>query len=145
MSWKMMSRAGADQRPDRRIEHVGDSPTGTSRRLKFFKLRELPGVPVAKAPYKRNRVNLKLLDQLPIYPMFGRGRTRLQPVYVEDVAEAIARALPPTGTDAITLECGGPRVYSYEELLRAVAHEAKIQPILIPIPFAAWARLGLDR
>ena len=34
---------------------------------------------------------LKLLCQLPIYPMFGRGRTRLQPAYVEDVAEAVAR------------------------------------------------------
>src|SRR5467141_835457 len=36
---------------------------------------------------------LRLLRQLPIYPMFGRGLTRLQPAYVEDVAEAIARAL----------------------------------------------------
>src|SRR6266516_4624690 len=35
---------------------------------------------------------LKLLRQLPIYPMFGRGRTRLQPAYVEDVAEAVARS-----------------------------------------------------
>src|SRR5882672_8509159 len=33
---------------------------------------------------------LRLLRQLPIYPMFGRGLTRLQPAYVEDVAEAIA-------------------------------------------------------
>jgi len=32
---------------------------------------------------------LKLLSQLPIYPMFGRGLTKLQPAYVEDVAEAI--------------------------------------------------------
>jgi NADH dehydrogenase len=36
---------------------------------------------------------LKLLRQLPIYPMFGRGRTRLQPAYAEDVAEAVARAM----------------------------------------------------
>jgi uncharacterized protein YbjT (DUF2867 family) len=81
---------------------------------------------------------LKLLRQLPIYPMFGRGLTRLQPVYVEDVAEAIARALQGTGTNAITYECGGPRVYSYEEFLRTVAREADLKPILIPIPFAAW-------
>ena len=85
---------------------------------------------------------LKLLNQLPIYPMFGRGRTRLQPAYVEDVAEAIARALQPLGRDPMTFECGGPCVYSYEEILRAVAHEANIQPILIPIPFAAWHALA---
>ena len=85
---------------------------------------------------------LKLLRRLPIYPMFGRGLTRLQPAYVEDVAEAIARALQRTETHAITYECGGPRVYSYEELLRAVAHEAGLKPILIPIPFAAWHALA---
>jgi NADH dehydrogenase len=85
---------------------------------------------------------LKLLRRLPIYPMFGRGLTRLQPAYVEDVAEAIARALQDTDTHAITYECAGPRVYSYEEFLRAVAHEAGLKPILIPIPFAAWHALA---
>ncbi|MFB9984047.1 complex I NDUFA9 subunit family protein [Mesorhizobium kowhaii] len=85
---------------------------------------------------------LKLLRRLPIYPMFGRGLTRLQPAYVEDVAEAIARALQGTETHAITYECGGPRVYSYEEFLRAVAHQAGLKPKLIPIPFAAWHALA---
>jgi uncharacterized protein YbjT (DUF2867 family) len=36
---------------------------------------------------------LRLLRQLPVYPMFGRGLTRLQPAYVEDVAEAIVRLI----------------------------------------------------
>jgi nucleoside-diphosphate-sugar epimerase len=85
---------------------------------------------------------LKLLRRLPIYPMFGRGLTRLQPAYVEDVAQAIAKALQRTETHAITYECGGPRVYSYEELLRAVAHEVGLKPMLIPIPFAAWHALA---
>ena len=78
--------------------------------------------------------------RLPIYPMFGRGLTRLQPAFVEDVAEAVARALQGTETHAFTYECGGPRVYSYEELLRAVAHEASLKPMLIPIPFALGTR-----
>jgi NADH dehydrogenase len=85
---------------------------------------------------------LKLLRLLPIYPMFGRGLTRLQPTYVEDVAEAIARALQDGAGRAITYECAGPRVYSYEELIRAVAHEAGLKPILIPMPFAAWHALA---
>ena len=87
---------------------------------------------------------LALLRRLPIYPMFGHGRTRLQPAYVEDVAEAIARALQRTQTHAITFECGGPRVYSYEELLRALAREADLKRILIPLPFAAWRAAGMD-
>jgi NADH dehydrogenase len=84
---------------------------------------------------------IALLERLPIYPMFGRGLTRLQPAYVEDVAEAITTALR-TEKHPITFECGGPRVYSYEELLKAVAHEANLKPTLIPIPFAAWHLLA---
>ena len=41
-------------------------------------------------------------------------------------------------TGPIMFECGGPRVYSYEELLRAVANAAGIKPRLFPVPFAAW-------
>jgi uncharacterized protein YbjT (DUF2867 family) len=81
---------------------------------------------------------IKLLSRLPSYPMFGRGLTKLQPAYVEDVAEAIVRALQRTNIHAATFEFGGPRVYSYEELLRTVALEASVKSRLIPIPFAAW-------
>ena len=81
--------------------------------------------------------NLKLL-RFPIHPMFGRGRTRLQPAYVEDVAEAIARVLQGSAMNAVTFECGGPRVYSYEDLLSTVAQGARLKPLLIPVPFAAW-------
>jgi uncharacterized protein YbjT (DUF2867 family) len=85
---------------------------------------------------------LKLLRRFPIYPMFGRGLTRLQPAHVEDVAEAIVRALQGTETRAITYECAGPRVYSYKEFLRAVAHEAGVKPMLVPFPFDAWHALA---
>src|SRR6266567_9529512 len=74
---------------------------------------------------------LKLLDWLPIYPMFSTGQMRLQPVYVEDVGQAIAKMLQRAQTHPITFECGGPRVYSYEEFLRkTVASAAGIEPIL---------------
>src|SRR6266487_1096280 len=83
----------------------------------------------------------KLLRQLPVYPMFGRGVTRLQPAYVEDVAEAVARVMRQAETHSIIFEFGGPRVYSYEQFLRAVAHQAGLAPLLIPIPFAVWHAL----
>jgi hypothetical protein len=37
---------------------------------------------------------------------------------------------------------GGPRVYSYEHLLRSVAHQADLAPLLISIPFAVWHALA---
>ena len=85
---------------------------------------------------------LKLLDRLPIYPMFGNGQMRLQPVYVEDVGQAIAKMLQRAEMRPIMFECGGPRVYSYEEVLRTVASAAGIKLILIPFPFAAWHALA---
>jgi uncharacterized protein YbjT (DUF2867 family) len=85
---------------------------------------------------------LKLLRQLPVYPMFGRGLTRLQPAYVEDVAEAIGRTMQRAETPATIFEFGGPRVYSYEEFLRAAANQAGLTPRLIPIPFAVWHALA---
>jgi uncharacterized protein YbjT (DUF2867 family) len=85
---------------------------------------------------------INLLRRLPIYPMFGSGRTRLQPAHVEDVAEAIGNALQRANTHAITFECGGPQVYTYEELIRMVAQEAGIRAMLLPIPFSAWQALA---
>ena len=68
---------------------------------------------------------LKLLDQLPIYPMFGNGQMRLQPVYVEDVGQAIAKMLQRAQTRPIMFECGGPRVYFYKDFLRTVAESSR--------------------
>jgi uncharacterized protein YbjT (DUF2867 family) len=85
---------------------------------------------------------LELLRRLPVYPMFGRGRTRLQPVDVDDVAEAIARSMQRAETRSMVFEYGGPHVYTYEELLGTVAREAGLKPILIPVPFAAWRVLA---
>src|SRR5438094_10600985 len=67
---------------------------------------------------------LKLLRRLPIYPMFGRGRTRLQPAYVEDVAEAVARIMERAETYPTVFEFGGPTSYSYDQLLGSIAHQA---------------------
>jgi len=85
---------------------------------------------------------LKLLRQLPVYPMFGRGRTRLQPAYVEDVAEAISWTMHRAEAPATIFEFGGSRVYSYEELLRAVAHQAGLRAPTGPNPVAVWHALA---
>jgi uncharacterized protein YbjT (DUF2867 family) len=84
---------------------------------------------------------MKMLQMFPVFPMFGRGRTAMQPSYVEDVSEAIVRAFdaPEAG---MVYELGGPRIYTYEELLRTVCAHLGIQRILIPVPFGAWQGLA---
>ena len=80
-----------------------------------------------------------LLKTLPVYPVFGRGETRLQPVHVEDVAEAIARNLGgEVGSGHPCYEFGGPRSYTYAELLRIIASQTGTRARLLPLPFALW-------
>ena len=81
---------------------------------------------------------LGLLRTLPTYPLFGDGRTRLQPVYVGDVAAATAQVLRQAQRPYPLYELAGPRVYSYEELLRTIARIAGLRPVLVPIPFVFW-------
>jgi NADH dehydrogenase len=83
-------------------------------------------------------VILKLLQRLPAYPIFGTGTTKLQPIHVDDVAEAVARSVQRTERDPITLECGGPRVYTYKDLVRSIAREADLKSRLIPVPLPVW-------
>jgi uncharacterized protein YbjT (DUF2867 family) len=85
----------------------------------------------------------RLLRILPVYPMFGRGKTKLQPVYVEDVAEGITRVLSGTGGSVASYEFGGARVYTYKELVRTVADRIGARPRLVPLPFALWRILAL--
>jgi uncharacterized protein YbjT (DUF2867 family) len=82
-----------------------------------------------------------MLRHIPVFPLFGRGETRLQPAYVEDVAEAIARTLK-VAAEGLDYELAGPRVYTYAELLTTIAHEVGRRPLLVPIPFTLWHALG---
>jgi uncharacterized protein YbjT (DUF2867 family) len=81
---------------------------------------------------------LRLLRILPAYPIFGGGRTRLQPAFADDVAAATAQLLLQSKKPYPLYELAGPRVYSYEELLRTIARTAGLRPVLTPVPFALW-------
>jgi uncharacterized protein YbjT (DUF2867 family) len=85
---------------------------------------------------------LRLLRSLPAYPIFGDGRTKLQPVYVDDVAAAIAQILRQSQKPYPVYELAGPRIYSYEELLRTIARIAGLRPVLMRMPFAFWKALA---
>ena len=85
---------------------------------------------------------LRLLRTLPAYPLFGDGRTRLQPVFVGDIGAAIAQILRQAQRPYPLYELAGPRVYSYEELLRTIAGTAGLRPLLVRMPFAFWGAVA---
>ncbi len=74
---------------------------------------------------------------LPVLPLIGGGRTRLQPVYVEDVAEAIARILADPETAGRTYELAGPTVYTLRELFVIALRIIGKRRLLVSVPFAA--------
>jgi NADH dehydrogenase len=75
-----------------------------------------------------------LIRMLPVVPVIGPA-TRFQPVFVGDVAKAVAAALVGKGGD--TLELGGPEIFSMLELNRWIAKATGRDPIFIEVPDVA--------
>jgi uncharacterized protein YbjT (DUF2867 family) len=69
----------------------------------------------------------------PVIPLAGAG-ARFQPVWVEDVAEAIVRSLDDDRAVGQTIECAGPQVLTLAELVRRCGHWAGCERPVIPLP-----------
>ena len=82
-----------------------------------------------------------MLRKAPVLPMFGTGATRLQPAYVGDVAEAIARIMT-APEPAETYEFGGPEALTYKALLKMIARRLGLRRMLLPVPFPLWRLLA---
>ncbi len=80
--------------------------------------------------------------QAPILPLFGTGATRLQPVFVGDVAEACVRVVDDQATAGQAFELGGPRIYNYKTLLQLVLNRIGRRRLLVPVPFLIWEALA---
>ena len=74
----------------------------------------------------------------PLMPLFGSGDTRLQPVFVGDVADACVKALEDPSTQGNVYELGGPRVYAYRQLVRLVLERIAGRTVMVPVPFPLW-------
>ncbi len=78
----------------------------------------------------------------PVLPLIGGGHTKFQPVYVADVADAVARALEDEGTMGKTYELGGPRSYTFRALMDMLLKEIGRCRLLVPLPFALASLQG---
>ena len=84
---------------------------------------------------------VELLRRFSVFPMFGRGRTRVQPAHVDDVARAIASALAGAQQEPI-YELAGPRIYTFDNLLRTICAHLGVERMLVPVPFGLWRPLA---
>jgi NADH dehydrogenase len=76
-----------------------------------------------------------LARMLPVLPLVGGGETRFQPVFVGDVAEAVARAIDGTVAGGRVYELGGPQVKSFRELVAYICEVTGRSPKLVALPF----------
>lgn len=81
----------------------------------------------------------ELARYLPMLPLIGGGKTRFQPVFVGDVAAAVAKALDSDTAQGRTYELGGPTIYSFKQLMQIILAETGRKRALVPVPFALAA------
>jgi len=80
---------------------------------------------------------------LPLYPAIGGAKTRFQPVYVGDVAAAVARTLDNPAAFGRTFELGGPEVFALRDLVAYVGKEIMRPRPQVWLPFFAARLIGL--
>jgi NADH dehydrogenase len=71
----------------------------------------------------------------PVMPLIGGGKTRCQPVYVGDVAKAVAAGLDGGARQGVPYELGGPAIYTFREIFDLIAEYTARKRLYMPIPF----------
>ena len=77
----------------------------------------------------------------PALPLIGGGATRMQPIYVGDVAAAVAEVVDGKAKQGATYELGGPEVLTMREIMEAICAITDRNRMLVPLPFGL-ARLN---
>ena len=78
----------------------------------------------------------------PFIPLIGGGRTKLQPVYVVDVAEVIARSVDGTIERGRTYELGGPEVLSFRQCMEEMLKVINRRRAFISLPWGLASLIG---
>jgi len=75
-----------------------------------------------------------LLRKFPLFPVPGRGDYRVQPVYVEDMAEMAVRA--GEQEENTILDAAGPEIFAFDDLVRLIAQRVHSRARLVHVPAA---------
>ena len=83
-----------------------------------------------------------MAQSMPFLPLIGGGHTKFQPVYVEDVAEVVARSVDGALKPGATYELGGQDVMTFRACLEAVLAATYRQRPLVNLPFGIATLIG---
>ncbi len=79
----------------------------------------------------------------PALPLVGGGKTKFQPVFVGDVADAVMRCLADPATRGRIFELGGPDVMTFRSCLELMLHTIRRKRLLVPLPFPIAKLMGM--
>ncbi len=72
------------------------------------------------------------LRRMPVFGMPGSGNYRVQPVFVEDLAEIMVNAADTDGDQVINAV--GPEIFTFREMIRMIARKINRAVLLMPLP-----------
>ncbi|MEM1379996.1 MAG: complex I NDUFA9 subunit family protein [Pseudomonadota bacterium] len=78
----------------------------------------------------------------PFLPLIGGGKTKFQPVYVDDVADAVVKLIDGEAPTGGVYELGGPEVKTFKECLEMMLQIIDRKRLLVPLPFWYAGLLG---
>lgn len=140
------------------ISCLGASPTSPSRMLRAKAaaeeaiLREIPEATILK-PAVMIGTEDRILNPLAHFakkysfiPLFGDGSTKIQPVYVADVASAVIASLKDDGTSmGKVYELGGPDIFTVHDLAELMYDMIREWPRYVKVPFPIAKAIATPR
>ena len=84
----------------------------------------------------------RMAQMSPVLPLIGGGKTRFQPVFVGDVARAIAETVEGKGRPGAVYELGGPEIHSFRDCMEIMLATIGRKRLLLPLPFGVASAMG---
>jgi len=78
---------------------------------------------------------MTLLNRLPIFPLYYSGKTKFMPIHCSDLIDIIYHVIS-KGSDTQIIECVGPEILTFKEILEILLKLINKKRLLIPFPLA---------
>jgi uncharacterized protein YbjT (DUF2867 family) len=147
MLFRCAGRAGV-----KRIVHIGVTRASVESDLPYYRGKAIQESMLRKSgvPFSIVRPTLVfgkedilvnniawLIRKSPVFPIFGSGQYRVQPIFVEDLAEIAVRQS--ASTAGITVDAVGPDIFTFQQLVALIAEKIGRNPKMVNVP----ASLGI--
>jgi len=83
---------------------------------------------------------MTLLNRLPIFPLYYSGKTKFMPIHCSDLTNIIYNIIS-KGSDTQIIECVGPEILTFKEILQILLNLINKKRLLLPFPLVV-ARLS---